>query len=123
MTNESLFKKIGGKSAVKATVAKMYEKILKDPDLAPFFENTNVEALRHSQSAFVTFAFGGPNNYTGKNMRHAHERPVKHGLNDKHFDLVAGHLKAAMQELNVPENLIAEALAIVETTRSDVLNK
>jgi hemoglobin len=121
--NESLFKKIGGEGAVTATVVKMYEKILSDPELAPFFENTNVEALRHSQSAFVTFAFGGPNNYTGKSMRHAHERSVKHGLNDKHFDLVAGHLKAAMQELNVPENLIAEALAIVETTRSDVLNK
>jgi hypothetical protein len=44
-------------------------------------------------------------------------------MSDIHFDLVATHLKAAMEELSVPANLIAEALAIVGSTRADVLNQ
>lgn len=118
---KSLFERIGGEAAVQATVIKMYSKILDDDALAPFFEDIDVEKLRLSQSAFVTYAFGGPNHYTGKGLRHAHAGAVANGMNSTHFDLVASHLKSAMEELNVPADLIAEALAIVGSTRSDVL--
>jgi hemoglobin len=121
--NQSLYERIGGERAVKATVLKMYDKILDDAELAPFFENVDVEKLRLSQSAFVTYAFGGPNHYTGQSMRTAHKNAVAQGLSGKHFDLVAKHLKEAMEELNVPAELIAEALAIVGSTRADVLNQ
>lgn len=120
---KSIFERIGGDAAVKATVIKMYDKILSDDLLAPFFENSNVERLRLSQAAFVTYAFGGPNHYTGKSMRAAHKEAVANGLNDAHFDRVAQHLKSAMEELEVPTDLIAEALAIVGSTRDDVLGK
>ncbi len=120
---KTLFERIGSKAAVSATVAKMYDKILADDILAPFFENVDVNVLRLSQSAFVTYAFGGPNNYTGKSLRQAHKGSVERGLRDMHFDLVAKHLRSSMQELNVDAALIEEALAIVETTRNDVLNK
>jgi hemoglobin len=120
---QSLFERIGGESAVRATVIKMYDKILSDHELLPFFENINVEALRNSQISFVTFAFGGPTKYSGQDLRAAHQKSVSQGLSDRHFDLVAGHLKSAMQELNVANDLIDEALAIVSGTRRDVLNK
>jgi hypothetical protein len=38
-------------------------------------------------------------------------------LDESHFDMVAGHLVAALQQLNVPENLIGEVLAIVGPLR------
>lgn len=120
---KSLYERIGGEPAVRATVAKLYEKILSDEILAPFFENVDIEVLRRSQAAFVTYAFGGAKQYSGKGMRNAHKNAVNHGLSDVHFDKVAGHLSAAMQELNVPQDLIAEALAIVGSTRNDVLNR
>lgn len=121
--NQNLYERIGGENAVKATVIKMYDKILSDEELAPFFENINVEKLRLSQIAFVTYAFGGPNHYSGKSLRIAHKGAVSHGLNDQHFDRVALHLKTAMQELHVPAELIDEALNIVGSTRTDVLNQ
>ncbi|MEQ1704994.1 MAG: group 1 truncated hemoglobin [Rickettsiales bacterium] len=121
--SKSLYERIGGEAAVKATVIKMYDKILDDQELAPFFDDIDVERLRLSQSAFVTYAFGGPNHYTGKSMRVAHARAVSNGLNDHHFDLVASHLKSAMQELKVPNELIEEALTTVASTRNDVLGK
>jgi hemoglobin len=119
--DQSLYEQIGGESAVSATVLKLYDKLLDDDELAPFFENMDVDRLRLSQSTFVTAAFGGPNLYKGKTLRAAHAASVAKGLNDHHFDKVAGHLKAAMQELDVPSALIDQALAIVETTGADVL--
>lgn len=121
--NKTLFERIGGEAAVRATVIKMYEKVLDDEELAPFFEHINVDALRHSQSAFVTYAFGGPNQYHGKSLRITHQTAVRQGLNDYHFDRVAMHLRDAMVEINVPAELIEEALAIVASTRKDVLNQ
>ncbi len=119
----SLFERIGGKGAVQATVLKLYDKILDDDVLAPFFDDISIDALRNSQAAFVTYAFGGPNHYNGKNLRNVHKKSVEDGLNDTHFDLVATHLRTSMEELNVPTDLIDEAMAIVGSTRDDVLNK
>jgi len=45
------------------------------------------------------------------------------GLTDVHFDAVAGHLKATLTEMGVQADLIEEALAIVGTTRVEVLNR
>lgn len=121
MDQRSLYDRLGGSTAVQATVTKLYEKVLSDPLLIPFFKDVDVERLRRSQAAFVTVAFGGPTSYNGKSMRQAHQHLVARGLGDRHFDAVAGHLQAALTELGVAAELIAEALAIVETTRADVL--
>jgi hemoglobin len=72
---------------------------------------------------FMTVALGGPNNYTGRSLRDAHARLVKNGLDNSHFDAVLGHLAATLKELDVPEELIAEAAVIVESVRVDVLGK
>lgn len=137
---QSLYERIGGDEAVYAAVNKMYDKVLSDTALAPFFEHTDVKALRASQTAFVIYAFGGdqqsainrklrmegkmPSQGYSKNyLRAAHSGAVSHGLSDRHFDLVANHLKAAMQELDVPQELISESMRIISTTRQDILNK
>lgn len=119
----SLYERLGGPPAVTATVVKLYEKILADDSLAAFFEDIEMESLRRSQIAFITFAFGGPHHYEGKHLRIAHKPLMKKGLSDRHFDAVAKYLAESMQELGVDDSLIQEALAIVSTTRNDVLNK
>ncbi len=120
---KTLFERIGGEEAVRATVAKLYGKILTDGLLMRFFEGIDVERLRRSQAAFVAHAFGSPDAGSVVNLRRAHQRLVADGLSDQHFDKVAQHLRDAMQELDVPEGEIIEALAIVETTRVEVLNR
>ncbi len=56
-------------------------------------------------------------------MRAGHAHLVQRGLSDAHFDAVMEDLAATLQELNVPPELIAEAAAIAESTRNDVLNR
>ena len=71
----------------------------------------------------VDAAVGGPNKYTGLDMRKGHAHLVKRGLDDSHFDAVVEDLGATLKELKVPDNLIAQVAAIAETTRNDVLGK
>ncbi len=121
--SQSLYERIGGEAAVNAAVDIFYRKVLADERINRFFEGVDMEKQAAKQKGFLTFAFGGPHHYTGKDMRQGHARLVKQGLNDSHFDAVMENLAATLQELNVPQNLIAEMAAIAESTRNDVLGR
>jgi hemoglobin len=120
---ETLFNKLGGEAAVNAAVDIFYRKVLNDHRINRFFDNTDMDAQIAKQRAFLTMAFGGPNNYTGTDMRTAHAKLVKTGLNDSHFDAVAGHLSDTLNELKVPQELISQVMVIAGGTRNDVLGK
>lgn len=88
---KSLFERIGGKDAVNAAVGIFYEKVIADPQLKSFFAGVNMVRQRNKQKAFLTYAFGGAPNYSGKNMRGVHKRLVEQGMNSLHFDVLIGH--------------------------------
>lgn len=118
-----LYEKLGGEDAVRATVTKMYEKILGDDRISFFFANTDMEKLRRMNAEFAAIAFGAPHRYTGQSLREAHAGLVKRGLNERHFDIMAGHLAAAMEELGMSPTLIEEGRAIIESVKKDVLGQ
>jgi hemoglobin len=121
-TNATLYEQLGGEAAVNAATDIFYQKILSDPRISHFFDNVNMERQAAKQKLFLTMAFGGPNNYSGANMRQAHAHLVKNsGLNDVHFDVVLEHLTTTLQGLNTPQNLIDQVATIAESTRNDVL--
>jgi len=121
--NLSLYERIGGAAAVDAAVDVFYHKVLSDYRINRFFDNIDMNKQAIKQKAFFTVAFGGPNNYTGSDMRHAHAKLVKIGLSDDHFNVVMEHLEATLRELNVTQELIEEVTSLAESTRKDVLGK
>ncbi len=123
MNQPSLYERIGGDAAVNAAVDLFYRKVLADERIKHFFEGVDMDKQASKQKAFLTMAFGGPHNYTGEDMRKGHAHLVARGLNDSHFDAVMENLGATLKELGVPDDLIAEAAAIAESTRNDVLGK
>ncbi len=121
--NQNLYHKLGGEAAVNAAVDIFYRKVLSDDRISEFFDDVDMESQAAKQKAFLTMAFGGPNNYNGMDMRRGHAHLVKRGLNDSHFDAVVENLAATLKELNVGGDLISEVAALCETTRNDVLGK
>lgn len=114
-----LFEKLGGQGAVDAAVDIFYRKVLSDDTISHFFDTVDMDKQIAKQKSFLTMAFGGPNNYTGKDMREGH----KHlNLTEEHFQAVAGHLQSTLQELKVTDDLIGEVMDIVASTHDDVLN-
>ncbi len=122
-TNLTLFEQLGGEAAVNAAVDIFYRKVLGDYRINRFFDNVDMEQQAVKQKAFLTMAFGGPNNYSGQDLRTGHAKLVKMGLDDSHFDAVMENLVATLIELNVPQELIAQVDKLAQTTRIDVLGK
>lgn len=118
-----LYEDLGGEPAVNAAVDIFYRKVLKDDRISRFFTGVDMAKQAAKQKSFLTMAFGGPNNYTGLDMRKAHARLVEQGLNDSHFNAVVEDLGATLKELKVPDHLIAKVAAVAETTRADVLGR
>ena len=119
----SLYDRLGGASAVDAAVLIFYRKMLSDDRVKGFFDNTDMDGQIAKQKSFLTMAFGGPNNYTGKDMRAAHAPLISKGLNDSHVDVVIEHLGSTLKELGAADADIAEVAAIANSVRNDVLNK
>ena len=118
----TLFDRIGGDAAVNLAVDKFYVKVLADDRIKHFFEAVDMDRQRQKQKNFLTYAFGGPVNYSGKSMRAAHAKLVaEQGLNHDHFVAVAENLQSTLEDLNVPEDLIGEVMAIAGSTHDDVL--
>lgn len=119
----SLYDRLGGEGAVNAAVELFYRKVLADGRIAHFFDDVDMEEQIAKQKAFLTMAFGGPNNYTGADMRNAHKRLVDKGLNDSHVDAVIENLNYTLRDLGVPETMVKEVANLANSVRNDVLNR
>lgn len=119
--NNTLFEKIGGMDAVKAAVDIFYEKLLKDKSISHFFKGVDLKTQKAKQAAFLAYAFGGPVKYTGKDMRNAHAKLVEKGLNEDHFNSVAGHLVDTLKELGIKKDLVEQVVEIALSVKNDVL--
>jgi len=119
----SLYDEIGGAGAIEAALDKFYPKILGDPRVSGLFNGIDMARLKKHGRAFLTMAFGGPNQYEGRDLRAAHRRAVGQGLNDALFEVFMGHFRATLDELSVPPPKIAEIVKIAEGGRNDVLNR
>lgn len=119
----SLYERLGGDAAIDAAVDIFYRKVLADERVNKFFDGVDMEKQAAKQKGFLTMAFGGPHNYTGKDMREGHKHLVAKGLNDTHVDVIIELLGSTLKELGVGDEDITEAARIAESARDDVLNR
>lgn len=119
----SLYERIGGEAAVNAAVDLFYRYVLSDGRIARFFDGVDMNDQIAKQKSFLTMAFGGPNKYTGLDMRNAHKRLVAKGLNDSHVDAVLENLDRTLRQLGVGEAEVREVNALANSVRDDVLGR
>ena len=115
----SVYDAIGGAAAVDAAVDIFYRKVLVDERINEFFDTVDMADQHTKQKAFLTMAFGGPNEYTGKDMREAHAHM---NLQEEHFTAVAEALVSTLEELSVSQEHIDSIVGIAVSVKDDVLN-
>ncbi|MBD2184915.1 group 1 truncated hemoglobin [Planktothrix sp. FACHB-1355] len=118
-TEKSLYEKVGGQAAIEQIVDDFYNHVLADDTVNKFFANTDMKKQRRHQTAFISYALGGPQ-YTGRSMEKAHA-----GLNlqPEHFDAIAKHLGEAMTAYGISQDDINTALDRVASLKDAVLYK
>ncbi|MBF0281319.1 MAG: group 1 truncated hemoglobin [Zetaproteobacteria bacterium] len=119
----TVYEQLGGEAAINAAVDLFYRKVQGDAFINRFFKGVDMSRQASKQKAFLTMVTGGPNSYTGKDMREGHRHLVKMGLNDAHFDHVIAHLRSTLAELGVGQDLIDTVIGVANSVRNDVLDR
>lgn len=115
----TIYDRIGGHDALTAVVDDLYVRILDDSALAGFFSGTNMSRLKGRQVEFFAAALGGPDPYQGVPMRQVHQG---RGILQEHFDLVAGHLVAALTAAGVDDATVDEIVSTVAPLAGDIVS-
>ncbi|HEY7087497.1 MAG TPA: group 1 truncated hemoglobin [Tepidisphaeraceae bacterium] len=123
-----LYDRLGGEPAIRAVVDDFVTRAAADPkvnftrkgvpgrewDATP----TNVEHLKKMLVEFIAVNTGGPQKYSGRDMRTTHKGMM---ITNAEFDAIAADLKASLDALKVPAQEQSELMAIVGTTRKDIV--
>ena len=116
----TLFERLGGMVSIEVAVDEFYDRVVGDPELAPFFDRADLRRVRAHQKEFLATALGRRRGYDGISLAEAHRHIA---IDDHHVDLVAGHLAAALAGLGVSPALIDEVVAAVDSFRDEVLGR
>lgn len=148
MTNEAakaegklaLYDRLGGEAGISNIVADFLPRALQDPrvnwqriavkrggfsihrDKSETWTNTpaNIAVLQNHMVQFLALAAGGPAHYEGKEIQSTH---ADMHISNPEFDATIGDLKASLDRLQVPNKEQKELLAIVESTRPQIVTE
>ena len=105
-------------SALTQRSTSSYERMLDDGELAPFFEAVEMSRQGAHQKAFLSTALGGPRIYAGRELADAH---AQLNIEDRHFDLLTGHLATVLTDLGVSPSLIDDVVSAIDELRHVVV--
>jgi hemoglobin len=124
MTSEpekpTLWERLGGAEGADAFIETFYQRVLSDPELAPFFEHASMDRLRRMQLEFFSAALGGPLEYSGLPMAHAHHG---RGIQASHLARFVGHLLATLEGMDLSQEDRDEIYDRIHTLADDVLGQ
>ena len=120
----SLYERLGGVYAIAAVVDDFIDRIMEDSRLNA---NPKVDEAHHrvSKAGFkylvteqVCWAAGGPQIYTGRSMRDSHAHL---DITEFEWQSFLDDLRQTFDKFDVPTAERAELLAIVESTKSEIV--
>jgi hemoglobin len=121
MDNKNVYDGFGGEQTVAAIVHEFYHLLVEDERLHHYFQEVNLHHLRLSQiTLLVSFLFGGPNKYHGKNMRKIH-KGLK--ITSEEYELAVEHFKNAMKKYNTPIPQMAKVEALLRGVKPHIIMK
>lgn len=136
---QTLFDRLGGQQGLTAIVDDFTVRVLADPrvnwerkgvkrgglftrDESVTWNATpaNVATLKKHLVQFLSLAAGGPAKYDGGEMKNVH---AGMRVANPEFDAVIGDLKASLDKLRIPDKEQKELLAIIESTRPQIVTE
>jgi hemoglobin len=78
----------------------------------------NVDKLKAHLTEFFEAATGGPQSYTGRDMRSVHAGME---ITNAQFDAIEADLSKTLAKFDIPAKETSELMAIVEGTRKDIV--
>ena len=116
----SLYDRLGGETAIKAVVDEFVANVGADTRINKFFANANLDRLKGHLVNQIGQASGGPQQYTGRDMKTAH---AGMGIYEPAFNALVDDLVKALDKFSVPEQEKNELLAILAPMKAAIVEK
>src|SRR5262252_8011375 len=120
----SLYERLGGVYSIPTVVDDFIDRIMVDPRLNanPLVDEAHHRippaGFKHLVTEMVCWATGGPQKYTGKPMADAHAH-LK--ITAEEWEAFLNDFQQTLNKFAVPAGEQAELMAIVNSTRSDIV--
>lgn len=116
-TSITLYEKLGGEAGIESLIIAFYVKVMADPELAPFFRHTSIDKLHAMQKEFFTMALGGPVEYSGRPLSHAHHG---RGIHAQQVSRFVGHLLSTLEDQGIDEAEAREVCDRINTHTNEI---
>ncbi len=119
--NKPLYERLGGYDAISAVCDDLISRLMKDSQLGRFWAHRGSDGLAREKQLLIDFlcaAAGGPLYYRGRDMKSTH---VGMCISDSDWELFISHLNATIEKFDVPATETKELLAVIESTRADIV--
>ncbi len=116
---DSLYTRLGGNAAITAVVAEFLKNVGADTRINKLFANTDLARLQTLLIEQIGAATGGPEKYTGRDMRTTH---AGLGITEADFTALVEDLVKALDTFKVPEKEKTELLTALAALQPDIVN-
>ncbi len=123
-TDTSLYSRLGGVYAIATVVDDFIERLLvnttlnANPRINEARARVPKAGLKFHVTALVCQVTGGPCTYTGRSMKAAHAHL---NINEDQWQAMVAEFRATLNKFNVPAKEQGELIAIVGTTKPDIV--
>jgi hemoglobin len=117
---QTLFDKYGGFSSISRIVMDLYDRLLEDDEVGPFFDDVDMARIVDHQTKFLSSLMGGPASYTDKQIEKLHAHLA---IASRHFEQLAVILRETLLDHNVSEEDTETIVAIFTNSRDLVVNR
>jgi hemoglobin len=121
MSKKTLYERLGGYDAIASVANNLLPRMQADAQLARFYQHRGEDGLRRSRQLLIDFlcsSAGGPLYYTGRDMKITH-KGMK--ISESDWSAFLGHLNATLDALQVPHAERVEVVALMQSTKSDIV--
>lgn len=117
---KSLYERLGGEASIKAVVDEFVANVGADSRINQYFANADLVRLKEHLVNQIGQASGGPQQYTGRDMKTAH---AGMGIDNAAFDALVEDLVKALDKFAVPEQEKNELLGVLGSMRAAIVEK
>ena len=115
----TLYERLGGNPAITAVIADFVDtNVANDTRINHFFANTDLVRLKALLVEFVANASGGPEEYTGRDMKAAH---AGMGITVADFNALVEDLVKSLDKFEVPDAEKQQLLGLLGPTQADIV--
>jgi hemoglobin len=123
VSEQSLYKRLGGYDAITAAADDLLARLHSDPQLGGYWKGTSSDSHRRDRQLIVDFmveAAGGPTFYTGRDMKTSH---TGLGINEDDWQVFMRHAAATLDTFAVRTKEKDGVLAFLASLKGDILER